>query len=101
MALRLIQTQELQRRQALLRERVIPDRTNPIEVYTDAQLLSRVRFDRQGLIFLSNILNISMQYCYLKQLGSLDSTLLKSLFRFLLSFSSEYVFVLYFPTSYL
>lgn len=56
MALRLIQIQELQRRRAMRRERVISDRTKPIELYNDAELRSRVRFDRQGIAFMCNLL---------------------------------------------
>ena len=34
---------------ALRRERVVRDRTNPLDIYSDSELIERFRFGRQAL----------------------------------------------------
>ena len=42
---------------AMRRERVFRDRSNPFEVYSDAELLKKYRFHREGLRYLIDILD--------------------------------------------
>ena len=44
------------RRRALRRERVFRDRTDPLEKYSDLELLERYRFDRQSIIYIHHLL---------------------------------------------
>jgi hypothetical protein len=43
-------------RRALRRERVFRDRTKPLEIYDDFELIDKYRFDRQSIMMICDIL---------------------------------------------
>ena len=49
------------RRRAIRRERVFRDRTNPLEIYDDQQLIERYRFNRQSILRLTDVLMESLE----------------------------------------
>ena len=45
----------------LRRERVFRERSNPLADFTDGELYSRYRFDRNGILFISQLLREEIQ----------------------------------------
>lgn len=54
MARRILELAQLRR--AMRRERVFRDRRNPIDIFTDDELIKRYRFSREGIMFITDLL---------------------------------------------
>lgn len=65
---------------AIRRERVFRDRSNPVDVYSDKELYDRCRFDKNGLIYLDELIGEDLQHptrrsCALSSLNQIFITL--------------------------
>ena len=56
MAARLFFSRDQRYRRLMRRERVFRDRNNPLDSLPDEELLAKYRFQRQGILFLCDIL---------------------------------------------
>lgn len=60
MALRLIH--RINNERALRRERIVRDRRNPLDIFTDTELLERFRFDRASIFEIADVLAPQLQH---------------------------------------
>ena len=49
------------RRRALRRERVFRDRTKPLDIYDDFELIDKYRFDRQSIMMICDMLQDDLE----------------------------------------
>ncbi|XP_064619460.1 putative nuclease HARBI1 [Lineus longissimus] len=63
MARRIFELAELvERRRALRRERVFRDRRNPLDIFSDGELLQRYRFSRNGIMFITDLVTPHIEH---------------------------------------
>ena len=53
---------DLQYRRAMRRERLVRDRSNPLEVYDDVEILERFRFRRMDIWQMTDMLQYDLEY---------------------------------------
>ena len=51
----------LEVRRAMRRERICRDRTNPLEIYDDLELIERFRFDRRTILQITQLLQDDLE----------------------------------------